>query len=59
MTLITPLGSFLIYAFIVLAVRRRAVALAVITEFVVTNRRARLARHESISHYYRGLALAH
>jgi hypothetical protein len=59
MTVITPLGSFMIIAFIVLAVAASLVSLAVITQFVASNRKARLARHESVGSYYRGLALTH
>jgi hypothetical protein len=59
MTVITPLGSFMIFGFIVLAVVAAAVSLAVLTEFVTTNRKVRLARHESVGTYYRGLAITH
>ena len=57
MTVITPLGSFMIVAFIVLAVVASIVAIGVLTHFVVSNRRARLARHESVRSYYRNFAL--
>jgi hypothetical protein len=43
--------------FLVLAAAVAAVSVAVIGEFVVTNRRARLARHESVGTCYRGFAL--
>jgi hypothetical protein len=59
MTVITPLGSVLIISFIVLAVAASLVSLAVLTQFVASNRRVRLARHESVGTYYRGLALTH
>ena len=59
MTVITSLGSFMIVAFIVLAVVAAAVSLAVLTEFVASNRKVRLARHESVRTYYRGFALTH
>ena len=59
MTVITPLGSFMIIAFIVLAVAAAAVSLAVLVDFISTNRKVRLARHESVKTYYRGLALTH
>lgn len=59
MTIITPLGTVMIYGFIVLAVLATVVALAVLTDFVVTNRRARLTRHQSVRTYYRGLAVSH
>ena len=46
-----------INAFVVVAVIGAIVSLAIISEtvysFVVTNRRARLARHESVPTYYR------
>lgn len=58
MTVITPLGSFMIIAFIVLAVAASIVAIGVLTHFVVTNRRIRLARHESFRSYYGGFALS-
>lgn len=59
MTVITPLGSVLIISFIVLAIAASLVSLAVLTQFVASNRRVRLARHESVGTYYRGLALTH
>lgn len=59
MILVTPFVSFLVVAFIVLAVAAGAASLAILTEFVATNRKARLARHESVGTYYRGLALTH
>ena len=59
MTVITPLGSVLIISFIVLAVAASLVSLAVLTQFVASNRRVRQARHESVGTYYRGLALTH
>lgn len=51
---LTPFGIL----FVVLAVVAAAAALATIGDFVVRNRRARLARHESIHTYYRGLAFS-
>lgn len=59
MTLFTPLASFMIVGFVVLAVVAAAVSLAVLSEFVVSNRKVRLARRESFGSYYRGLALTH
>lgn len=59
MTLATSLGSLMITAFIVLAVVASVGSLAVITGFLVSNRRVRLARRQSIGTYYRGLALTH
>lgn len=50
-------------AFIVVAVIGALISLAIIGEtavsFVRTNRRARVARHESIPAYYRRLITAH
>ena len=57
MTVITPLGSFMIIAFIVLGVVAAVVSIGVLTQFVVSNRRARLARHESMRTYYGNFAL--
>jgi len=57
MTVITPLGSFMIIAFIVLAVAAAIVAVGVLTQFVVANRRTRLARHESMRTYYGAFTL--
>jgi hypothetical protein len=59
MTIITPLGSFMIIAFIVLGVVTSAASLAVLTEFVTSNRKVRLTRRQSVGTYYRGLAHLH
>jgi hypothetical protein len=59
MNLFTPFETFLIYAFLVVGVAAALVSLAVIVDFVTSNRRVRLARQESIGHYYRGFALTH
>jgi hypothetical protein len=59
MTIITPLGSFMIIAFIVLGVVTSAASLAVLTQFVTSNRKVRLTRHQSVGTYYRGLAHLH
>jgi hypothetical protein len=59
MTVITPLGSFMIIAFLVLGTVAAIVAAGVLVQFVASNRKVRLARHESIPTYYRGLAAAH
>ena len=59
MTVITPLGSFMIIAFLVLGTVAAIVAVGVLTQFVASNRKVRLARHESIPTYYRGLAATH
>ena len=58
MELYTGLTAFAV-TFVVLAAVAAVVALGVVGEFVVRNRRTRLARHESVRSYYRGLALAH
>jgi hypothetical protein len=59
MTVITPLGSFMIIAFIVLGVVAALVSLGVIAQVVASNRKVRIARHESVGTYYRSLALTH
>jgi hypothetical protein len=58
MDLYTSLTPFAL-AFIALAAVVATLGLAVVGEFVVRNRRVRLARHESIRTYYGGLALTH
>lgn len=45
--------------FLVIAGVAIVAALAVMTDFVVGNRRTRVARHESIRTYYGRLALSH
>jgi len=64
MDLYTNLASFdltgFALAFVVLGIVAAVVSVAVIAEFVVTNRRARVARHESIrSYYHRPFAPTH
>jgi hypothetical protein len=54
----TGLTGFAV-AFLVLAAVASVVALGVVGEFVARNRRTRLARHQTIRTYYRGLALSH
>lgn len=49
--------AVLSYVVLAVGVLGSLVALGVIGEFVVRNRRARLDRDESIGSYYRGLAL--
>lgn len=58
MDLYTGLTGFAV-VFVVLAGTASVVALGVVGEFLVRNRRVRLARHQSIPVYYRGLALSH
>ena len=56
MTLVSTTTLAFAIAFLVVAA---VAALAALGQFVVTNRRARLARRESIRSYYRGFALTH
>jgi len=46
-------------AFLVVAGLAIALSLAVVTDFVATNRRTRVARHESIRGYYGRLTFSH
>jgi hypothetical protein len=59
MTLVSTVVIALAIAFLVVATIAALVSIATIGQFVVTNRRARLARQESIRSYYGGLALTH
>ena len=58
MTLISSTAIAVTIAILVVAALTAVVSVAVIGQFVVTNRRIRLARHESIRTYYRGFTLA-
>ena len=58
MTLISSTAIAVTIAILVVAALTAVVSVAVISRFVVTNRRIRLARHESIRTYYRGFTLA-
>jgi hypothetical protein len=58
MDLYTGLTVFAV-VFVVIAAVASVVALGVVGEFLARNRRTRLARHQSIPAYYRGLALHH
>ena len=58
MDLYTGLTAFAV-VFVVLASVAAVVALGMIAEFVVSNRRVRLARQQSVRSYYGGLALHH
>jgi hypothetical protein len=49
----------LLSAFFAVAFVAAVLAVSTTTHVVVTNRRARLARHESIRTYYRGHLLTH
>jgi hypothetical protein len=57
MTIVSTTVLVLAIAFLVVAALAALVSVAVVGEFLVTNRRARLSRHESIRTYYRGFAL--
>jgi len=56
-TVVSTYVLVLAFAFLAVAAIAAVVAVAAAGEFVVTNRRARLARHESIRSYYSGFAL--
>ncbi|MBB6626754.1 hypothetical protein H5V45_05400 [Nocardioides sp. KIGAM211] len=51
--------SFFVVTVLALAAVGAVVALAAVAEFVVSNRRTRVARHQTVRTYYRGLALSH
>lgn len=51
--------SFFLYGFFAVAAIGAVIGLAAVAEFVVSNRRTRVARHESVGTYYRGLTLSH
>jgi len=59
MTIISPVVFALALAFIAVALVASVVSVAVIAQFVATNRRERLTRHQSVGTYYRTLALTH
>ena len=48
-----------IVGFFVLAALGAATGLAVVVAEILRNRRVRLARHQSLRTYYRGLVLSH
>jgi hypothetical protein len=52
MVLVSTTLAVLAYAFLALAVVVGIVAVAAAAEFVVTNRKQRLAEHDTIRHYY-------
>jgi hypothetical protein len=56
-TLVSTSVLVLAIAFLVVAAIAAVASIATVGQFVVTNRRARLARHESIRSYYSGFAL--
>ncbi|GAA2152186.1 hypothetical protein GCM10009844_35280 [Nocardioides koreensis] len=55
---LSPIVPFVI-GFFVLAAISGLLAVAAVAGLVVTNRRTRLARHQSVRTYYRGLSLSH
>ena len=59
MTLVSTSLLVLAVAFLVVAAIAAVASVATIGQFVVTNRRARLARQQSIRSYYGGFALTH
>lgn len=59
MTLVSTSVLVLAITFLVVAAVAAIASVATIGTFVVTNRRNRLSRHESIRHYYGGFALTH
>jgi hypothetical protein len=59
MTLVSTSLFALAIAVLVIAAVAALVSIAALGEFVVTNRRTRLARHESFRSYYGGFALTH
>ena len=59
MTLVSTTIFALAIAFLVVAAIAAVASVVTVSQFVVTNRRARLARQESIRSYYGGFALTH
>ncbi|GAA4696355.1 hypothetical protein [Nocardioides conyzicola] len=59
MTIVSTTIFALAIAFLVVAAIAAVASIATVGELVVSNRRARLARHESIRSYYRGFVLTH
>jgi len=59
MTLVSTALVALAIAFLAVATVAAVVSIATVGRFVVSNRRVRLARQESIRSYYGGLALTH
>jgi hypothetical protein len=58
MVLVSTTLAVLAYVALAVAVIVGIVALAAIAAFVVTNRKQRLAAHDSIRHYYGSFVLA-
>jgi hypothetical protein len=59
MTLVSTSVFVLAIAFLVVAVIAAVTSIAAVGEFIVTNRRTRLARRESFRSYYSGFAITH
>lgn len=59
MTLVSTTIFALAVVFLVVAAIAAVASVVTVSQFVVTNRRARLARQESIRSYYGGFALTH
>ncbi|MFC4786917.1 hypothetical protein ACT8ZV_20755 [Nocardioides sp. MAHUQ-72] len=59
--MIIDLSSFTpwLVGFFVLAAVAGLLAVAAVADFVVSNRRVRLAQRQTVKAYYRGLALTH
>lgn len=55
---LSPMLPFLIGFFVVAAVAG-LLAVAALVDLVVSNRRTRLASHQSVRRYYGGLSLSH
>lgn len=58
MVLYPALGSFAV-AFVVFGVLATLVAVSILVDFFLSNRRDRLAHHESMRTHYRRLVLTH
>jgi hypothetical protein len=57
MIVLSTATIILIVGLLVVAGITAALAIGAAAEFVLTNRRTRLARHQSVRTYYRGFAL--
>ncbi|WP_028642908.1 hypothetical protein [Nocardioides sp. URHA0020] len=57
MTVVSTTLFALSIAFLVVAAATALVSIAAVGQFVVTNRRARLARHESVRSHYGSFSL--
>jgi hypothetical protein len=51
--------TYWLIGFVAIAIAAGALALASAGRLVLANRRTRLARHQSVRTYYRGLVLSH